>query len=35
MGRVVWVIVGLAVALGVWGLALFPGPEQVPYRGVR
>lgn len=30
-----WVIVGLAVAMGVWGLALFPGPEQVPYRGVR
>lgn len=30
-----WVIVGLAVALGVWGLALFPEPEHVPYRGVR
>lgn len=34
-GAVWWIVVGLAVALGVWGLALFPAADQTPYSGIR
>lgn len=34
-GALWWVVLGLAVALGVWGLALFPAADQTPFHGVR
>lgn len=30
-----WALLGFAVVLGVWGLALFPTAEETPFYGIR